>query len=219
MPKRAAAALLACAAFCLAAAPAAAQATVVAGRVRTADGTALEGATVMGQNLQNGNNTVDDRTNDAGRFAFIGLRPGPWLFRVEKYGYETSEGTSYVGRTGRLEMNFVLDIDPLSPPVPATGVLAGIPAGQIQEELAAAHRLFDRGSFDDAIEAYEGLLERVPRLTSLHLQIGHAYVEQREYDRALTAYQAVPAGTAAAAEAASAIEAIEAGEATTAPGR
>ena len=216
MPKRAAAILLACVAFCLAAAPAAAQSTVVAGRVRATDGTALEGATVMGENLQNSSRTVDDRTNDAGRFAFIGLWPGPWRFRVEKFGYEASEGISYIRRTGRIEMNFVLDIDPLSPPVPATGVLAGISAGQIQEDLAAAHRLFDRGSFDDAIEAYEGLLERVPRLTSLHLQIGHAHVEQREYDRALAAYQAVPAGTAAAAEAASAIEALQA---ATAPGR
>ena len=210
MPKRAAAILLTCIAACLTATSAAAQSVVVAGRVRTADGSALVGAKVMGENLQNSTRTVDDQTNDAGRFAFIGLWPGPWLFRVEKFGYEPSEGTSYIGRTGRIEMNFVLDIDPLSPPVPATGVLAGIPAGEIQEALAAAHQLFDRGSFDDAIEAYEALLERVPRLTSLHLQIGHAYVERREYERALAAYHAVPADTPAAAEAASAIEALQA---------
>ena len=208
MPKRAAAILLTCTAACLAATSAAAQSVVVAGRVRAADGSALVGATVVGENMRNANRTVDDRTNDAGRFAFIGLWPGPWRFRVEKFGYEPSEGTSYIGRTGRIEMNFVLDIDPLRPPVPTTGVLAGIPAGEIQEDLAAAHQLFDRGSFDDAIEAYEALLERVPWLTSLHLQIGHAYLERREYERALAAYEAVPGDTAAATEAASSIEAL-----------
>ena len=88
-------------------------------------------------------------------------------------------------------------------------MLAGIPAGEIQEDLAAAHRMFDRGRFNDAIDAYEELLERVPQLTSLHLQIGHAYVERREYDRALAAYEAVPADTTAADEAAAAIDALQ----------
>ena len=210
MPKRAAAILLTCIAACLTATSAAAQSVVVAGRVRTVDGSALVGATVVGESMRNAGRTVDDRTNDAGRFAFIGLWPGLWRFTVEKFGYEPSEGVSYIGRTGRIEMNFVLNIDPLRPPVPATGVLAGIPAGEIQEDLAVAHQLFDRRSFDDAIDAYEALLERVPRLTSLYLQIGHAYVERREYERALAAYHAVPADTPAAAEAASAIEALQA---------
>ena len=210
MPKRAAAILLTCVATSLAAASAVAQSTVVAGRVRTADGSALVGATVVGESMRNTSRTVDDRTNNAGRFAFIGLLPGLWRFTVEKFGYEPSEGVSYIGRTGRIEMNFVLNVDPLRPPVPATGVLAGIPAGEIQEDLAVAHQLFDLRSFDDAIEAYEALLERVPRLTSLYLQIGHAYVEQREYERALAAYQAVPAETPAGAEAASAIEDLQA---------
>ena len=70
--------------------------------------------------------------------------------------------------------------------------------------------MFDRGRFNDAIEAYEALLERVPQLTSLHLQIGHAHVGRREYERALAAYQAVPADTTAADEAAAAIDALQA---------
>lgn len=209
MPKRAAALLLACAAA-LAPDPADAQSVVVTGRVRAADGSALAGATVQGESMRHADRTVDDRTNDAGRFAFIGLVPGPWRFTVEKFGYEPSGGISYIRRTGRIEMQFVLDVDPRSPPVPATGVLAGIPAGEVQEDLAAAHRMFDRGAFDDAIDAYEALLERVPRLTSLHLQIGDAHVQRGEYARALAAYRAVPAETPAAGEAAAAIEALQA---------
>ncbi|MCY4599597.1 MAG: hypothetical protein OXF27_06725 [Acidobacteria bacterium] len=207
--KRAAVIIFGCMATCVTAAPAAAQAGVVAGRVRATDGSALSGAIVTGESLRNSNRRVDDRTDDGGWFAFLGLVSGPWRFRIEKFGYEASEGIAVVSRTGRIDMEFVLNIDPLRPPVPATGVLAGIPAGEIQQELTAAHRMFDRGRFDDAIDAYEELLERVPQLTSLHLQIGHAYVERREYERALAAYQAVPADTAAATEAASAIDALQ----------
>ena len=192
----------------LAPAVALAQSGLVQGRVRGPDGTPIEGARVTGENLRSGR-TVDDRTNSAGRFAFIGLTRGPWLFTIEKFGYETATGISNVFRSGRTRMTFVMEVDPLRPPVPETGVLAGIAAGEVQESLDAAHARFDRRDFDGAIDAYEALLERVPRLTSLHLQIGHAYMEQRDYERALAAYRAVPADTPAAAEAASAIAALE----------
>ena len=193
----------------LAPAAALAQSGLVQGRVRAPDGTPLEGARVTGENLRSGR-TVDDRTNSAGRFAFIGLTRGPWLFTIEKFGYETTTGISNIFRSGRTRMAFVMEVDPLRPPVPETGVLAGIAAGEIQESLDAAHDRFDQRDFDGAIGAYEALLERVPRLTSLHLQIGHAYQEKRDYEQALTAYRAVPADTPAGAEAASAIAALEA---------
>lgn len=208
--KRAAVIFLVCSAICATAVPALAQAAVVAGRVRGADGSTLEGATVAGESLRNSSRTVEGRTDDGGWFGFLGLVSGPWRFVITKFGYEPAEGVAFVRRTGRVDMNFVLNVDPLRPPVPTTGVLAGIPAGEIQEELAAAHRMFDRGRFNDAIEAYEELLERVPQLTSLNLQIGHAYAERREYERALAAYQAVPAETTAAEEAAAAIDALQA---------
>ena len=208
--KRAAVIFLGCAAICLTAVPAAAQTAVVAGRVRTTDGSTLEGATITGESLRNASRTVEGRTDDGGWFGFLGLVSGPWRFVITKFGYEPAEGIAFVRRTGRVDMNFVLNVDPLRPPVPTTGVLAGIPAGEIQEDLAAAHRMFDRGRFDDAIDAYEDLLEQVPQLTSLHLQIGHAYAERREYERALAAYRAVPADTTAAGEAAAAIDALQA---------
>ncbi len=186
-----------------------AQSGLVQGRVRGPDGTPIADARVTGENLRSGR-TVDDRTNSGGRFAFIGLTRGPWLFTIEKFGYETATGISNIFRSGRTRMTFVMEVDPLRPPVPDTGVLAGIAAGDLQESVDAAHARFDRRDFDGAIDAYETLLERVPRLTSLHLQIGHAYLEQRDYERALAAYRAVPVETPAAAEAVAAIAALEA---------
>ena len=88
--------------------------------------------------------------------------------------------------------------------------MAGIPAGEVQQDLTTAHSLFDSGEYDDAIDAYEEILARVPRLTSLNLQIGHAYREKQDIERALEAYRAVPRDTPAAEEAALAIESLDA---------
>lgn len=189
-------------------APAAVAQGLVAGRVRAADGSPIEGAKVVAQNLQNGR-SLDGETDGSGRFAFIGLTRGQWMFVVEKFGYEPSQGVANVARTRRTNISFVLEVNPFAPPIPTTGVLAGVPAGQLQQELNAAHSLFDRGDYDDAIEAYEDLLEQVPTLTSLNLQIGHAYREKQDYARALSAYEAIPADTPAAGEAAAAIAALE----------
>ena len=66
-----------------------------------------------------------------------------------------------------------------------------------------------RDDFDGAIDAYAEVLERIPKLTSLNLQIGHAYREKRDFGRALAAYRAVPADSPAAREAAAAIEVLQ----------
>lgn len=190
-------------------APAASAQGLVMGRVRAADGAPIEGAKIRAQNLQNGR-SVDEETDGNGRFAFIGLSRGQWVFAVDKFGYEPSQGETYVTRTRRTTLSFVLEVNPFAPPIPTTGVLAGIQAGEIQQELSAAHALFDQGDYDDAIDAYEVILDRVPTLTSLNLQIGHAYLEKRDYTRARAAYRAVPADTPAAEEAAAALEALDA---------
>ena len=181
---------------------------LVAGRVRTPDGAPIVGAKISGQNVQSAR-TSEGESDDNGRFAFIGLSRGEWIFTVEKFGYEPSRGVARVTRTGRTNINIVLQVNPYAPPIPNSGVLAGIQAGEIQQDLTAAHSLFDRGDYDDAIDAYEVILERVPKLTSLNLQIGHAYLEKQDYRRALAAYRAVPTDTPAAEEAATAIAALE----------
>ena len=188
-----------------------AQSTVIAGIVHGTDGEPIDGATVMGQTAPSDqpDRTTETMTNDSGRFGFVGLQPGRWIFSVQKIGFESTQTFATIRRTGRLNMSFVLEFDPFNPPAPATGSLAGIRAVDIQVDLAAAHALFDQDDFDGAIDAYAEVLERVPKLTSLNLQIGHAYREKRDFGRALAAYQAVPADSPAAREAAAAIDALQ----------
>ena len=196
-------------AFLLPAGVVLAQTSTISGVVRDYEGGPIEGVTVSAESAQYAR-TAETLTNEAGRFQFIGLQPGRWLFILEAVGFEAVQGFANIRRSrnsGRIE--FVMESDPLHPPAPSTGQLAGIRADEIQDELDAADLLFDTGDYTGAIEAYEGLLDRVPLLTSVRLQIGHAYVARRNFDRALEAYQAIPTDDPAAAEATAAIEALE----------
>ena len=183
-------------------------AVIISGSVQDRDGEPIEGAIVTAESVDHPA-SPEGQTNSEGRFAFIGLQRGRWLFSIDKVGYRSAQGFANIRRSGRVGVSFVLEPDPFNPAPPSTGLLAGLRAAEIQVDLDAAHSLFDGGDYEAAIDRYEALLERLPQLTSLNLQIGHAYREQRDYPRALTAYRAVPADSAAATEAAEAIQALE----------
>jgi len=134
-----------------------------------------------------------------------------WLFVVRARGFEPTQTFARVSRGGQspriaLEMEY----DPLHPPIPNTGVLAGIAADQFYVDLEAADKLFDAGNYDQAIVAYQAILTRVPELSTLHLQIGHAHRAKKEYDKALTAYRQVLSTDPSNAEALAAVADVEA---------
>ena len=191
------------------AAVATAQTGVVTGAVRDIEGEPIVGAEVVAENTE-WQRQVDTTTNDAGRFSFIGLQRGRWLFLIRQRGYEPVQGFANVRGSGTARVNFVMETDPLHPPAPSTGVLANLRGDELQEALDAADALYDNGDYDAAIDAYEAVLVSVPRLTAVHVQIGHAYREKNDLERALAAYRAVPAGDPASVEAQGAIEALQA---------
>lgn len=189
------------------AAVAAAQTGVVTGAVRDVEGEPIVGAEVVGENTE-WQRRIEATTNDAGRFSFIGLQRGRWLFVIRRRGYEPVQGFASVRGAGTARVNFVMETDPLHPPAPSTGVLANLRGDELQEALNAADAFYDGGDYDAAIDAYGEVLASVPRLTGLHVQIGHAYREKNDVERALAAYRAVPAGDSAGREAQGAIEAL-----------
>ena len=192
------------------AAAAAAQTGVVTGAVRDVEGEPIVGAEVVGENTE-WQRRIETTTNDAGRFSFIGLQRGRWLFLIRRRGYEPVQGFANVRGAGTARVGFVMETDPLHPPAPSTGALANLRGDELQEALDAADALYDGGDYDAAIDAYGEVLASVPRLTGLHVQIGHAYREKNDLERALAAYRAVPAGDSAGREAQGAIEALLAG--------
>ena len=187
---------------------AAAQTGYVNGIVRDPSGDGVEDALVVAFSAP-WQRREETTTNGAGRFSFVGLQAGQWLFLAQRPGYSPVQAFAPVRASGLgPRVVLTMEIDPLTAPTPATGQLANVHSDDLHVLLAAADALFDLGNYERAIDAYEAVLERAPPLTSLHLQIGHAYREKRETERALEAYRSVPAETPAGAEATAAIEEI-----------
>ncbi len=185
-----------------------AQATIIRGVVSDTYGQPIARATITvasGQWIQS--NTLE--TDELGRFELIVIQGGQFVFVADKPGYESVQklGTVRISRVNIVDLT--MEADPLHPPAPPTGRLAGFRADDIQAEIDAAHKLFDRGDYDGAIAAYRLTLERIPALKTLNLQIGHAYREKKDYESARVAYDAVPRESRAATEATAAIQELD----------
>ena len=186
-----------------------AQSSLIRGVVRDVDGEPISDASVTAQS-PNSTREVESETNSSGVFSFIGLRRGRWLFTVRKRGYRPVQGFAPVRRAGNSgRISLTMEIDLLNPPVATTGLLAGVRADDLQTEIDAAHSLFDGGDYDGAISAYQAILAKVPRFTSVNIQIGHAYREMQDYDKARAAYQEVPSETPARPQADSALAELD----------
>ena len=169
----------------------------IRGIVTDTSGASVGGALVKGEHSEN-QRPVTTTADDGGRFALIGLQRTTWIFTVEAPGFRPLRARVRVS-AGAGSVSFVLTPDVTTPDVPrgvvpSTGLLAGVAAEGIQLELDTADTLYEAGQYDEAIEAYEAALARVPLLTTINLQIGHAYREQKEYSKARAAYEEVLRG-------------------------
>jgi tetratricopeptide (TPR) repeat protein len=165
---------------------ASAQVGRVNGIVKDEAGQPLKGATVTADNPNIGQ-SLTATTDDKGRFTMIGLRAGSWRFYAQAPGFSPDAGEMPV-RMGAP-----------NPPVQFTlkktgnanfGPLGGVTSKDLQAELAAADALFKQSRWDEAIAAYQKVLEKAPPITAINLQIAAAYRNKKDYAAALTAYEA-----------------------------
>jgi tetratricopeptide (TPR) repeat protein len=134
-------------------------------------------------------------TGENGRFSFLVERSGQWDFLVEASGFAPATGSARVRLTSTqpgLEVTLERREEP-----EATGVLAGVNPRLISTQLDAADQLFAAGRYDDAIAAYRKIRVQAPALTAVSLQVGKAYLQKKEYDRAEAEFQEVLRSNAA----------------------
>ena len=74
---------------------AAAQTSIIRGVIRDTNGTLISGAAVKAENPLSPR-TIESETDDSGRFSFIGLRSGRWLFTIQRRGYETAQAVARI---------------------------------------------------------------------------------------------------------------------------
>jgi Tfp pilus assembly protein PilF len=163
---------------------AAAQNGRVSGVVRQEGGQPLKGATVTAENEAIGQ-TFTATTDDKGRFNMIGLRSGDWRFIAQAPGY-SPEGGRLIVRSGG--QNPPVSFELKHSGVAFFGALGGIVNKDLQADLANADALYSQKKWDDAIAAYRVILNKVPVITSINLQIASAYRNKKDYDSAIAAY-------------------------------
>ncbi len=162
----------------------------IRGLVSDRDGTPIAGALVTAEELA-ADGSMTAVSDESGRFSFIGLNRGEWLFVVRSEGFKVVQGMANVRASGPgAVVRFTMDRDVFNPPAPLVGILAGLKGNDLLEDLARADDLFDAGDYDEAIEAYSAIVDAAPALSSLNLQIGHAHQAQQRPDQALAAYRA-----------------------------
>ena len=156
----------------------------VAGVVREEGGQPLKGATVTADNASVGQ-SFTATTDDKGRFNMIGLRGGDWRFIAQAPGYSPEGGMLNVRSGGQ---NVPLSFELKHSGVAFFGALGGVVGKDLQADLAAADALYSQKKFDEAIALYRSILNRVPVITTINLQIASAYRNKKNYDAALAAY-------------------------------
>jgi tetratricopeptide (TPR) repeat protein len=159
------------------------------GVVKDETGEPIKGATVRAENPVGVPRSYTASTDDKGRFNLIGLRPGQWTFTAEAPGYESQAASLRVQAQGMPTQPLLFSLTKtFGGPIEALGSVA---PKDLQAELAEADQLFNSGELADAVSAYRRILQRIPALSAINLQLGAIYREQKNYDAAIEAYNAL----------------------------
>lgn len=183
-------------ALVISALPAAAQTGRIGGTVKDTNGEPIKGATVTAENPSASPSSFTATTDDRGRYSMIGLRAGQWKLTASGPGFSPSTGNVNVRTIGGAMPPVDFALAPGAPGGGGAmgGALAGVDTKELEGELAKAEALVNAKDYDGAIALYEGMVTKVPALTSLHLQIGSLYRAKKEPAKAIEVYKRIPLG-------------------------
>jgi tetratricopeptide (TPR) repeat protein len=159
----------------------------ISGSVSDQEGNPVRAATVTMAHRESGTSATTT-TDERGRFVVLGLRPGVWRFEIAAPGYTSIAGDGAL-RAG-IDVNPPIDAI-LRPGGAVLGSIGGIPARDIQTDLATADSLFSQQRWDDAIGVYRSILTKIPVLTQINLQIAMAYRRKGDFESAIATYNAL----------------------------
>jgi len=161
----------------------------VAGTITDAAGHPLKGATITAVNPNFAAGTSTSTSDAKGRYSFLGLRGGTWTFTVQGPGFIT-QARQVTTRAMGTNVAVDFELQPLPDSGPR-GPMADVDAAALQQQLARAAQLDEAGRLDEAIAAYREVLDRVPALSTVHLQLGALFERRHDTTAAAAEYQAM----------------------------
>ncbi len=133
---------------------------------------------------------IEATSDDNGRFTAIGFTSGQWRVAATLDGYEVSPLVVQVRQTGVAEASFTMTrvLSAFERMIGEEG-LEGLDADALEADLKGADSALDAQEFDQAIAAYNKLLEQLPHFTFIHLNVGNAHRGKGDYEAALASYE------------------------------
>jgi tetratricopeptide (TPR) repeat protein len=155
----------------------------ISGDIVDASGAKVPGALVVVEG-PHGGTRFEAKTDKKGHFAVGGLGTGTWRVTASKEGYLSAVTEIPVSQLGT------------NPPVSLTLTPASAASAPPSAEAAAGlldsgNALLKAGRYDDALAAFAEFAAKYPEVYAVHLNIGSAYMEKGDLDRAEAEYKAV----------------------------
>jgi tetratricopeptide (TPR) repeat protein len=155
----------------------------ISGEVVDASGARIPGALVVVESPRSGAR-MEAKTDKKGHFAVGGLGTGVWRVTVTKEGYLTSSSEVQVSQLAS------------NPPVNLKLTKASAGGASPSAEAGASlldsgNALLKEGRYDEAIAAFEEFVVMFPDVYAVHLNIGSAFKEKGDLDRAESEFKVV----------------------------
>ena len=163
----------------------------IVGTVVDEEGNPMEGVLIVAENADLTPPRFETTTSADGRYAIVGFRSGPWAFMASKEGYQPNVAPPArvtQGRNGPINFTLTRIPHPLEVAL-GEAALEGLDPEELERELQAADAAYNGQDWDTAIASYSSILEKLPQMSSLHLQIGNAHRANGDYEAALAAYE------------------------------
>ncbi|MCH7747364.1 MAG: tetratricopeptide repeat protein [Acidobacteria bacterium] len=165
------------------------------GVVLDREGNPLEGALVVAENPDANPSRLEQLTDSRGRYTMLGLNSGSWTVTVEIEGFHSNTAVLRLRQGDNPPMAFDMAriIHPL---VAALGeeVFDGVDPDQLEQDLTDADLAYNNAQWQVAVDTYRSILDRLPMLNSLRMQIGTALRQLEQYEEAIASYELALAG-------------------------
>jgi len=122
------------------------------------------------------NYSFDFKTNKKGKFYRRGIEPGQYMLAIDVKGYKQFKQQIYISVGQEYKMDIVM----------AKSVSAEeVKNSEAKNKFDQGIQFYQQGKFDEAIEAFEGVIINKPDFAEGYYNLGMAYLRQGDPDRAI----------------------------------
>ncbi len=145
----------------------------VKGIVQDQEGNPIEGVKVK-LYCERGGSGFDVITDSSGKWRAFYIRGGPWDIDFEKVGFMPKKIDVHLSEVGQNP-----DIE-----IKLQKVEGLVITDDLKEKLQVGNDLYDQEKYEEAIQSYQTIIDKVPETYILNRNIGNCYFQMENYEKA-----------------------------------